>query len=55
MPAAPRMSLGVPEDIANLVSFWASPDSAFITGQTWIVDGGTCFDWESDSESTKPR
>ncbi|KAF9053775.1 NAD-binding protein [Hymenopellis radicata] len=35
---------GTPEDIAQLVSFWASPQSAFITGQTWIVDGGTMFD-----------
>jgi NAD(P)-dependent dehydrogenase (short-subunit alcohol dehydrogenase family) len=32
--------LGRPEDIANLVVFLASDESAFITGQTIIIDGG---------------
>ena len=30
----------VPEDVANLVEFLASPKSNFITGQTYIIDGG---------------
>ncbi|KAI0775621.1 acetoin reductase family protein [Trametes elegans] len=35
---------GQPEDVAKLVSFLVSDDSAFITGQTYLVDGGICFD-----------
>lgn len=34
---------GTPEDIAKLVSFLASSDSDFVTGQTQVVDGGTVF------------
>ncbi|KAI0360673.1 acetoin dehydrogenase [Trametes cingulata] len=33
-----------PEDIAKLASFFLSDDAAFITGQSYLVDGGTCFD-----------
>ena len=29
-----------PEDLAGAVSFLASEDAAFITGQTLVVDGG---------------
>ncbi|ESK90878.1 acetoin reductase [Moniliophthora roreri MCA 2997] len=29
----------VPEDVSNLVSFLASPDSDYVTGQTILVDG----------------
>ncbi|CAK5283423.1 unnamed protein product [Mycena citricolor] len=36
--ALPRLS--VPEDVANLVSFLASDGADYITGQTYIVDGG---------------
>ncbi|KAL0573416.1 hypothetical protein V5O48_008538 [Marasmius crinis-equi] len=41
--AAALRRIGKPEDIANLVSFLAGPDSDFITGQTIIVDGGIVF------------
>ena len=32
-----------PEDIVGLVSFLASEDSDFITGQSIIVDGGLIY------------
>lgn len=35
--------LGMPVDIANLVSFLAGPDASFITGQSIICDGGWAF------------
>ncbi|KAI0067049.1 acetoin reductase family protein [Artomyces pyxidatus] len=35
---------GTPSDIANLVSFLASKDSGFITGQSISVDGGALVD-----------
>jgi 3-oxoacyl-[acyl-carrier protein] reductase len=33
----------VPEDLVGAVAFLASPDSDFITGQTLVVDGGSCL------------
>ncbi|KAJ7710320.1 hypothetical protein B0H16DRAFT_1438036 [Mycena metata] len=36
--------LGTPESIAGVVSFLASKDSAFMTGQTLCADGGIWFD-----------
>lgn len=33
----------VPEDVAKAVSFLASPDSDYVTGQTLICDGGIVF------------
>ncbi|KAI1080053.1 hypothetical protein F5B20DRAFT_542071 [Whalleya microplaca] len=35
--------VSVPEDVAKLVSFLASSDSDFVTGQTQVVDGGIVF------------
>jgi NAD(P)-dependent dehydrogenase (short-subunit alcohol dehydrogenase family) len=36
----PLKRLGVPEDVAGAVSFLCSPDAAWITGQTLVIDGG---------------
>lgn len=33
----------VPQDVAKVVSFLASPDSDHVTGQTMVVDGGTVY------------
>lgn len=35
--------VSVPEDVAKLVSFLASKDSNYITGQCMVVDGGIIF------------
>jgi 3-oxoacyl-[acyl-carrier protein] reductase len=32
--------MGAPEDVAHAVSFFASEEAAFITGQRLVVDGG---------------
>jgi NAD(P)-dependent dehydrogenase (short-subunit alcohol dehydrogenase family) len=32
-----------PEDVAKMVSFLASQDSNFVTGQTQLVDGGIVY------------
>ena len=35
--------VSVPNDVANMVSFLASEDSDYVTGQTMLVDGGIQF------------
>jgi NAD(P)-dependent dehydrogenase (short-subunit alcohol dehydrogenase family) len=36
----PLKRLGEPQDIGNLVTFLASPAASWITGETYIIDGG---------------
>ena len=38
--ATPVGRMGLPSDIASAVRFLASPESSYITGQVWSIDGG---------------
>ena len=40
LASVPARRMGTPEDIAHAVSFLASPEAGFITGQRIVVDGG---------------
>lgn len=38
--AIPLRRLGTVEDIAHAVAYFASPEAAYVTGQTLVIDGG---------------
>ena len=38
--ALPTRRLGEPQDIANLATFMVSDAGSWITGETYIIDGG---------------
>jgi 3-oxoacyl-[acyl-carrier protein] reductase len=40
LTTVPLKRIGTPEDIARVVSFLASPDADYMTGQVISVDGG---------------
>ncbi|TFY70876.1 hypothetical protein EVG20_g2127 [Dentipellis fragilis] len=53
---APQAKTGYPDDIAQWVSFIASPGSHFMTGQTTIIDGGSkvlVFRSEAEEHNTE--
>ncbi|WP_141098098.1 SDR family oxidoreductase, partial [Klebsiella pneumoniae] len=39
----PLGRLSEPEDVAACVSYLASPDSDYMTGQSLLIDGGMVF------------
>ena len=41
--SVPLGRIAEPEDVANLVSFLASDEATFITGQAYNENGGTLF------------
>ena len=45
MQAIPWHRPGQPEEIARVVLFLASDDGDYVTGQTWVMDGGLTMNW----------
>lgn len=35
-----QQRLGVPEEVAEMVTFLSGPQASFVTGKDWIIDGG---------------
>ena len=42
----PLRRLGKPEDIASIAAFLASEESSYVTGTTFVVDGGLTWNYE---------
>jgi glucose 1-dehydrogenase len=42
----PLRRLGKPEDVAAIAAFLASEDSSYVTGTTFVVDGGLTWNYE---------
>jgi len=36
----PLGRMGTPEDVAGLVAYLASDDASYVTGSTFVIDGG---------------
>ena len=44
LASLPISRLATPEDVINVIDFFASPASDYVTGQTINVDGGARMD-----------
>jgi glucose 1-dehydrogenase len=42
----PLRRLGKPEDVASVAAFLASDESSYVTGTTFVVDGGLTWNYE---------
>lgn len=43
VPKIPAGRIAEPLEVANIIVFLASDEAAYVTGATWLVDGGiTC-------------
>jgi glucose 1-dehydrogenase len=42
----PLQRLGKPEDVASIAAFLASSESSYVTGTTFVVDGGLTWNYE---------
>jgi glucose 1-dehydrogenase len=42
----PLRRLGKPEDVASVAAFLASEESSYVTGTTFVVDGGLTWNYE---------
>jgi glucose 1-dehydrogenase len=42
----PLRRLGKPEDVASIAAFLASDESSYVTGTTFVVDGGLTWNYE---------
>jgi NAD(P)-dependent dehydrogenase (short-subunit alcohol dehydrogenase family) len=40
LSSIPSGRFGTPEEVANVALFLASDCASWVTGQTWVVDGG---------------
>ena len=50
----PTKRLGEPEDIANLAVFLASDKASWITGETYVIDGGAGVRWALRRQRSSP-